>query len=94
MTGMEAKEIALKRFLQEIDDNHPSVRVEDIFVETADTFIIRGYIYSQEYQKEGAYYCAVHKTSGKCGLIVPLPGPEPTKKMLKHFSWENWLVEF
>ena len=94
MTEAEAKEIALQRFLREIDENHPSVRVEDIFVETADTFIIRGYIYSQEYQKEGAYYCAVHKTSGKCVLIVPLPGPEPTRKMLKHFSWENWLVEF
>ena len=93
MTEAEAKEIARQRFLREIAENHPSIRVEGIFAETADTFIIRGYIYSREARKEGAYFCAVHKMSGKCGIIVPLPGPEPTKESLKGFSWENWLVE-
>ena len=95
MTEAEAKEIALQRFLREIDENHPSVRVEDIFVETADTFIIRGYIYSQEYQKEGAYYCAVHKTSGKCGIIFPPPGFRLTKELfIDCFSWETWPILF
>ena len=95
MTEAEAKEIARHRFLREIDENHPSIRVEGIFAETADTFIIRGYIYSREARKEGAYFCAVHKMSGKCGIIFPPPGFRLTKELFSTcFSWEAWPIMF
>lgn len=95
MTEAEAKDIAKQRFLREVDENYPSIRVDGIFAETADTFFIRGYMYSQKAQKEVPCICAIHKISGKCGMVMPPPGPELTKGMLeKSFSWENWLIAF
>lgn len=95
MTEAEAKEIARHRFLREIDENYPSIRVEGIFAETADTFFIKGYVYSRKARKETPCICAVHKISGKCGMIMPPPGPELTKRILeKSFSWESWPIAF
>lgn len=95
ITEAEAKDIAQKRFLREVDENYPSIHVDGIFAETAETFFIRGYMYSQKAQKEMPCICAVHKISGKCGIIMPPPGPELTKEILeKSFSWGNWLIAF
>ena len=95
MTEAEAKDIAKQRFLREVDENYPSIRVGEIVAETEDTFIIRGYFSSKETNAEEGCYCAVHKTSGKCGIIFPPPGFRLTKELFVDcFSWETWPIMF
>lgn len=95
MTEAEAKDIAKQRFLREVDENYPSIRVGEIVAETEDTFIIRGYFSSKGSNAEEGCYCAVHKTSGKCGIIFPPPGFRLTKELfIDCFSWETWPILF
>ena len=95
MTEAEAKERVRQRLSREIDENTPSLRVGEIVAETDDAFIIRGYFSSKEVNAEEVCYCAVHKMSGKCGIIIPPPGPKRTKEFFsKCFSWENWPIMF
>ena len=95
MTEAEAKERVRQRLSREIDENTPSFRVGEIVAETDDTFIIRGYFSSQGSNAEEGCYCAVHKASGKCGIIFPPPGFRLTKELfIDCFSWETWPILF
>ena len=94
MTESEAKNIVRRRLEQDADEEYPLVWVGDIFSETPDTFIIEGSGYSEkEGIDEGRVFCAVHKTTGRCGLVPPLPGVRLTKELFKSFSWDgSWVV--
>lgn len=95
MTEAEAKERVRQRLSREIDENTPSFRVGEIVAETDDAFIIRGYFSSKGSNAEEDCYCAVHKTSGKCGIIFPPPGFRLTKELfIDCFSWETWPILF
>ena len=95
MTEAEAKERVRQRLSREIDENTPSFRVGEIVAETDDAFIIRGYFSSQGSNAEQGCYCAVHKASGKCGIIFPPPGFRLTKELfIDCFSWETWPILF
>lgn len=95
MTEAEAKERVRQRLSREIGENTPSFRVGEIVAETDDAFIIRGYFSSKGSNAEEGCYCAVHKTSGKCGIIFPPPGFRLTKELfIDCFSWETWPILF
>ena len=96
ITAAQARECIRKRFsrfLQEISEEHLSFRVGDIVAETPDAYIIEGYLVLTN-DAEEKYWGAVHKVSGKCGLIHPPFGPRITPEFLSSFSWDRWQVSF
>ncbi len=96
ITATQVRECIRKRFsrfLQEIGEAHLSFRVGDIVAETPDAYIIEGYLVPKDGAEE-RYWGAVHKVSGKCGLIHPPFGPRITPEFLRNFSWDSWQVSF
>lgn len=96
ITAAQARECIRKRFsrfLQEIGEEHLSFRMGDIVAETPDAYIIEGYLVLTN-DAEEKYWGAVHKVSGKCGLIHPPFGPRITPEFLSSFSWDRWQVSF
>lgn len=94
MTEQEAKNKVTQRLSKDISDEYPLIWVGNVYVETKDTFIIEGATYSNKDDfGEGLAFYAVHKESGKCGLIAPPPGPTIDREYLeKYFSWDTWTV--
>lgn len=83
----------LSRFLQELGEEDLSFRVGDIVAETPDAYIIEGYLVPRD-DAEERYFGAVHKVSGRCGIIHPPLGPRMTPEFLRTFSWDRWTVVF
>lgn len=95
ITAAQARECIRKRFsrfLQEIGEEHLAFRVGDIVAETPDAYIIEGYLVPRD-DGEERYWGAVHKVSGRCGIIHPPLGPL-TPQFLGNFSWDRWQVSF
>lgn len=94
MTESEAKEIVRHRLEQDIDKECTLVWVGDVYAETPDTFIIEGACYPEKGDiNEWSIFCAVHKPTGRCGLVPPPPGPIWTKERLENeFSWDRWVI--
>lgn len=96
ITAAQARECIRKRFalfLRELDEEDLSFRVGDIVAETPDAYIIEGYLVPKD-DVEERYFGAVHKVSGRCGIIHPPLGPRITPEFLGTFSWDRWTVVF
>lgn len=96
ITPTQARECIRKRFsrfLQEIGEEHLSFRMGDIVAETPDAYIIEGYLVPRD-DAEERHWGAVHKVSGRCGIIHPPLGPRIPPQFLSNFSWERWQVSF
>lgn len=96
ITAAQARECIRKRFsrfLQEIGEEHLSFRMGDIVAETPDAYIIEGYLVPRD-DAEERHWGAVHKVSGRCGIIHPPLGPRIPPQFLSNFSWERWQVSF
>ena len=94
MTETEAKDLVRQRLSQDIDADYPKLWVGNTFAETPDTFIIEGAVYSDKENRDDGYVlCAVHKASGKCGLVLPPPGPALARESFESFSWDgSWVI--
>lgn len=96
ITATQARECIRKRFarfLRELDEEDLSFRVGDIVAETPDAYIIEGYLVPKD-DTEERHFGAVHKVSGRCGIIHPPLGPRITPEFLGTFSWDRWTVVF
>lgn len=94
MTEPEAGKKVEQRLAKEVSEEYPLLWVGDVYAETKDSFIIEGATYSgKDDREEGMVFYAVHKESGRCGLIAPPPGPIIDREYLEEdFSWETWTV--
>lgn len=94
MTAQEARKKVEQRLAREVSEDYPLIWVGGVFAETRDAFIIEGATYSgKDDLEECMVCCAVHKESGRCGIIAPPPGPIIGRDYLEQaFSWERWAV--
>lgn len=93
LTEDEAKEIAGKRLQRGANMLSPRAEVGDVVAETSDAYIIEGFFYRKNGEKNSmTYYCAVHKISGKCGVLLLSPQVKPGKDFFKDFAWSGWPI--
>ncbi len=89
MTEKEAKNIVRHCLEQEATGEFSLILVGDVYAETSEAFIIEGSwnAEKEEFDEEYVLY-AVHKITGECGLVFPLPGITIDKEYLeKNFFW-------
>lgn len=93
LTEDEAKEVARKRLQRGANMLNPRAEVVDVVAETSDAYIIEGFFYRKNGEKDSMpYYCAVHKVSGKCGVLLLSPQVKPGKDFFKDFAWSGWPI--